>query len=204
MSAPAYDQAFWQQLWEKTLREHPDRVAHRPPNAHMVATVSGLPPGRALDAGCGHGAESHWLAAQGWQVTAVDFSPAALAQGRAMAEAADPALAARIQWEQGDLATWPVPPSRYDLVLCLYVHSAGPVEELVRRMAEGVASGGLLLMAGHRPIDPPTSTAAQNQVTLEAARAALAPTHWDLLVMEEHPRTITGAGLDAVIVARRR
>jgi len=70
-----YDRPYWEQLWEKTLREHPDKVAQRPPNAHLVAELASLPPGRALDAGCGHGAETLWLAAHGWEVTAVAPNP---------------------------------------------------------------------------------------------------------------------------------
>jgi hypothetical protein len=46
-----YDRAHWEQLWAKTLREHPDKVAQRPPNAHFIAEVCGLRSGRALDAG---------------------------------------------------------------------------------------------------------------------------------------------------------
>ncbi len=53
-----YDRAYWEELWEKTLREHPDKVAQRSPNAHVIAVASSLSPGRALDAGCGHGAET--------------------------------------------------------------------------------------------------------------------------------------------------
>ena len=33
-----------------------------------------LPPGTALDVGCGEGADAIWLAERGWRVTAVDFS----------------------------------------------------------------------------------------------------------------------------------
>lgn len=99
-----YDRAYWEQLWEKTLREHADKLAQRPPNGHLIAEVAGLRPGRALDAGCGHGAETLWLAAHGWEVTAVDFSASALAHGRSMAEALPPEIAARITWVEGDLA----------------------------------------------------------------------------------------------------
>ena len=35
-----YDRAYWEQLWAKTLREHPDKVAHRPPNAHLIAEIA--------------------------------------------------------------------------------------------------------------------------------------------------------------------
>jgi 2-polyprenyl-3-methyl-5-hydroxy-6-metoxy-1,4-benzoquinol methylase len=95
MTTPQFDQDFWQQLWTKTLREHADKVAHRPPNAQLMAETAQLAPERALDAGCGHGADTLWLAARGWQVTAVDFSAASLAHGRSMAEAAGPEIHAR-------------------------------------------------------------------------------------------------------------
>jgi SAM-dependent methyltransferase len=210
---PTYDQAFWEQLWAKTLREHPDRVAQRSPSAHLIAEVAGLRPGgtgtgRALDAGCGHGAEALWLAAQGWQVTAVDFSAAALAHGRATAEAAGVELAARIAWVEADLATWPVVPASYELVVCLYVHAAGSLNEMIRRMASGVARGGTLFMVGHRPVDPATGAATaavgQVQVSVEAAIAALDPSAWDVVVAEERPRAAAGSGVDAVIRAHRR
>ena len=43
-----YDRAYWEQLWAKTLREHPEKVAQRPPNAHLIAEVANLRPGRSL------------------------------------------------------------------------------------------------------------------------------------------------------------
>lgn len=201
----AYDRAYWEQLWAKTLREHPDKVAQRPPNAQLCAEAAGLRPGRALDAGCGHGAETMWLAAHGWAVTAVDFSASALAHARSTAEALGAAIAGRITWVEGDLGSWTPPREAFDLVVCLYVHIAGSVEELVRRMASGVAPGGTLFMLGHRPIDPatgqPTRAAGQVQVSVEEAVAALAG--WELVVAEERRRADAGSGVDAVIVARR-
>jgi len=202
-----YDRAYWEQLWAKTLREHPDKVAQRPPNAHLIAEVASLRPGRSLDAGCGHGAETLWLAAHGWEVMAVDFSASALAHARSTAEALGPELAARITWVEGDLALWTPARDHFDLVVCLYVHVAGSVDEMVRRMASGVAPGGTLLLVGHRPIDPatgkPTAAASQVQVSVESAVAALDPSGWALVVAEERPRAVAGTGVDAVILARR-
>lgn len=206
MTRPTYDQSFWDQLWSKTLREHGDKVAARAPNAHLVGEIAALPAGRALDAGCGHGAETLWLASHGWRVTAVDFSASALAHGASMAEAAG--LGDRIDWVEGDIATWAVPPAHFDLVVCLYVHVAGSVEAMVRKMASGVAVGGTLFLVGHRPIDPATgaATAAANQVqvAVEGAVAALDPHAWELVVAEERARPVAGTGVDAVIRARRR
>jgi cyclopropane fatty-acyl-phospholipid synthase-like methyltransferase len=110
---PNYDQSFWDRLWSATLRDHTDKVARRPPNAHLTADVAELAPGRALDAGCGHGAEALWLAAHGWRVTAVDFSASALAHGKAMAEAAGADIAQRVDWVEGDLAAWTPEPECY-------------------------------------------------------------------------------------------
>ena len=207
MTKPTYDQSFWEQLWSKTLRENADKVAQRPPNAHLVGEALNLHPGRVLDAGCGHGAETLWLAAHGWQVTAVDFSASALAHGRSMAEAIGADVLDRIIWVEGDVATWRAQSGHFDLVVCLYVHVAGSVEGMVRRLASAVAVGGTLLMVGHRPIDPTTgaaiAAAGQAQVSVESAVAVLEPRCWELVVAEERPRAVTGTGVDAVIRARR-
>lgn len=208
MTEPTYDRSFWEDLWSKTLHQHAEKVARRPPNAHLLREVANLQAGRALDAGCGHGADTLWLAAHGWQVTAVDFAASALDHGRSMAEAIGADVSRRIVWVEGDLATWTAQPENFDLVACLYVHVAGSVEEMVRRMANAVAPGGTLLMVGHRPIDPATgaatAAAGQAQVSVESALSALDPRLWELEVAEERPRPVAGTGVDAVIRARRR
>lgn len=207
MTEPTYDRDFWEQLWARTLSERGDHVARRPPNSYLTAVAGDLPPGLALDAGCGHGSETLWLAAHGWRVTAVDFSAAALAQGRATAEAAGPDIAERIEWVEADLGNWKPRTGHYDLVASLYVHVAGSVEEMVRRMAAAVSPGGTLLLVGHLPIDPSTGAATraagQSQVSVESATAALDSDAWELLVAEERPRAAAGTGADAVIQARR-
>jgi 2-polyprenyl-3-methyl-5-hydroxy-6-metoxy-1,4-benzoquinol methylase len=203
-----YDRNFWEERWSQALRDHGDRVAQRPPSAHLTAEVGGLRPGRALDAGCGHGSDTLWLAARGWRVTAVDFAATALAYARSKAEALGPSVAERIDWIEADLATWTPRRDEYDLVVSLYVHVAGSVEEMVQRMATGVARGGTLLLVGHRPIDPATgaatAAAGQVQVSVEAAAAALDRNRWELVVAEDRPRPMAGTGVDAVIRARRR
>ena len=117
---------------------------------YLLAEVGDLRPGLALDAGCGHGSEAIWLATSGWRVTAVDFSATALDYGRSTADAVGADIAERIEWVEGDLGSWTPPPGRFDLVSCLYVHVAGSVVEMVRRLGAGVAPGGTLLLVGHR------------------------------------------------------
>jgi SAM-dependent methyltransferase len=202
-----HDREHWEGLWQRTLREHGDKIAQRPPNAQLTRELGELRPGRALDAGCRHGAETLWLAGHGWDVTAVDFSATALAHARSTAEALGPELAKRVTWIEGDLGVWTPPYSQFDLVVCLYVHVAGSVPDMVQRMASGVAPGGTLFLVGHRPIDPatgkPTAAASQVQVSVEEAVSALAAPTWELVVAEERPRAVAGTGVDAVIRARR-
>jgi SAM-dependent methyltransferase len=149
-----------------------------------------------------------WLAARGWRVTAVDFSTTALDHARSTAERLGADVAERIDWVEADLGTWTPPPGRYDLVVCLYVHVAGSVPEMVRRLGTGVAPGGTLLLVGHRPEDPttgaPTPAAGQVQVSVDTALAALDPGGWEILVAEDRPREAAGTGVDAVVRAIRR
>ena len=208
MTDETFDRNSWERRWAQVLRESPEKLASRPPSAHLLAEVGDLPPGLALDAGCGHGSEAIWLATSGWRVTAVDFSATALEYGRSTAQAVGGDVAERIEWVEGDLATWTPPPGRFDLVSCLYVHVAGSVTEMVSRLASGVAPGGTLLLVGHRPTDPatgaPTPAAGQVQVSVAEAVQALDSTMWQIVVAEQRPRAAAGTGVDAVVRAVRR
>ncbi len=97
----------------------------------MTSAAGDLAPGRALDAGRGHGSETLWLAARGWQVTAVDFSATVLAHGRSTAAGlaagqvqvtVDQALAALdpARWAVAVAEDQPraVAGSGYDAVIC--------------------------------------------------------------------------------------
>ena len=163
-----------------------------------------MQPGFALDAGCGHGSEAIWLAASGWQVTAVDLSATALDFGRSTAHAAGADVAERIEWVEGDLGVWTPPRGRYDLVSCLYVHVAGSVVQMVRRLGTGSSPAERCSWLGSTPATgAPTPAAAQVHVSVDEAVAALDPHEWDIAVAEERPRAAVGTGVDAVVRAIR-
>jgi SAM-dependent methyltransferase len=195
MTDETFDRDFWEQRWTRVRSDHPHALAGRPPNAHVLADLADLTRGRALDAGCGHGAESIWLAARGWHVTAVDFSATALD-------------IERIEWVEGDLGTWTPPEAAFDLVLSVYVHVDGSVAEMMRRLGSGVAPGGTLFLVGHLPVDPatgmPTPAAGQVQVSVDAALDGLGTNDWDIVLTEERRRAAPGSGVDAVVRAIRR
>ncbi|MBU4334974.1 MAG: class I SAM-dependent methyltransferase [Actinobacteria bacterium] len=121
-------------------------------NGTLVAQVSGLTPGRALEAAAGEGADAIWLAEHGWQVTALDFSAVGLA--RAAAAAAERGLGDAIRWVHADLLDWTPDEPPYDLVTSHYLHlPSEPRGRIYATIAAAVAPGGRLLVVGHHPSD---------------------------------------------------
>jgi 2-polyprenyl-3-methyl-5-hydroxy-6-metoxy-1,4-benzoquinol methylase len=72
-----------------------------------------IPRGWALDIATGKGRNAIFLAEQGFEVTAVDISPLALAEARK--RAAEKALS--ILWQQADLEQIELPKTTYDLIV---------------------------------------------------------------------------------------
>jgi SAM-dependent methyltransferase len=116
------------------------------PNGRLLVEVSGLPPGRVLDVGCGEGADAIWLARSGWSVTAIDISEVALSRARAAAELAG----VEVEWICGDALRTPFPAGSFALVSMQYPalpKAAGEVA--VRALLATVRPGGLLLAVYH-------------------------------------------------------
>jgi SAM-dependent methyltransferase len=66
----------------------------------LVEGDGALPPGRALDLGCGTGTQAVYLAGQGWDVTGIDAISKPLRRARARAQQAG----VTVDWVQGDVA----------------------------------------------------------------------------------------------------
>ncbi|WP_329057429.1 SAM-dependent methyltransferase [Amycolatopsis sp. NBC_01480] len=203
---PVFDRGFWEELYGSQTSLWTGR-----PNPQLVTEAADLRPGRALDAGCGEGGDALWLAASGWQVTAVDFSATALARGAK--EAAAQGLDERISWQQADLTSW-TPDEQFDLVSAQFMHLPTPERTaLFARLAAAVAPGGTLLIVGHHPSDleagVPRPQVPDLFFTAEAVAATL-DDGWDRVVTDARSRMGTlpdGSEVsirDAVLVARRR
>ncbi|MCG5432438.1 class I SAM-dependent methyltransferase [Mycobacterium sp. MYCO198283] len=139
-----YDAATW---WEQRYAER-DRIWSGRPNARLVEFAAGLPPGRALDLGCGEGGDAVWLAARGWQVVATDIAAEAIRRASAAAERAN--VAHRIDFRRIDLAA-DFPAGPFDLVSAHFLQA--PVEwdrgAVLRRAAATIAPTGTLLVVDH-------------------------------------------------------
>jgi 2-polyprenyl-3-methyl-5-hydroxy-6-metoxy-1,4-benzoquinol methylase len=88
------------QAWEEHYGER-ERVWSGRVNVRLAELAETMTPGRALDLGCGEGADAMWLAEHGWRVTAVDISQTAL--DRAAADAAARNLLDRTDFQRHDL-----------------------------------------------------------------------------------------------------
>ena len=205
----AVDREFYDELY----RSAPVVWSGRP-NRQLVVEASALPPGTALDAGCGEGADALWLAERGWRVTAVDFSTVALDRGAAGARARG--LDERIAWVHADLDAWTPPRGGFDLVAAHYLHSRGADRPaLFERLAAAVAPGGTLLVVGHLLGGGPGHEHHHGHdpdlaYTAEDVAAVLVPAEWRDIVTENRERGPEAAERtgnpvpDTVLVARRR
>lgn len=177
------------------------------PNWAVVALVSDMEPGRAVDIGCGEGADAVWLAEHGWQTVGVDPSAVALERAAASAQAAG----VEVDWVNATLEELTLEPGSFDLVTVSYPAlrlDAVPMD----RLRALVAPGGALLVVHHADVDRERALShgfdPDTLLRPQDVRQGLSPS-WDVLLDESRPRQISGgAGKhhrdDHVVLARHR
>lgn len=172
------------------------------PNMFVAEHLTDLTPGMAVDLGAGEGRNSVWLATQGWEVTAVDFSAIGLAKARAMAFEADVPLATVVSHVDHYQPTTPV-----DLVLLSYLQVTDEHQRrILHRVAEWLQPGGVLFVVAHDkanvehghggPSDPAVCYTVENTV------AALPDLRIEVAEVEQRP-TDGAIALDTVVLAVR-
>lgn len=200
-----FEPAAWEQRYAGTAQHWSGE-----PNAQLVAVLTGLQPGTALDVGCGEGADVLWLAQQGWRVTGADFSANGLRRAAHRVERAG--VGSAVDWWQVDAREFDAVGRRWDLVTSHFLHppDAG-MADVTRRLAAAVAPGGHLLVVGHAPSHHVTHlTAAQrNAMWLAEDLLPALPEDVEPLIVEQRPRTVTRDGQvhdieDSTLFARRR
>jgi SAM-dependent methyltransferase len=177
-----------EEFWNGRYAEH-HRLWSGNPNELLVREIASLEPGRALDLGCGEGADAIWLARNGWRVTATDISSVALE--RAAKHAVDAGVS--VDWQHRDLTT-SFPEGEFDLVSVQFLHSPTeffPRERILRAAAAAVAPGGRLLIVGHAGPPPWEPEADHSLPTPDEVHASLklSDDEWKVLLSGEHDRT---------------
>jgi SAM-dependent methyltransferase len=162
-------------------------VWQRPtPATDLVALVEGpepLPPGRALDLGCGTGTDTIYLATHGWDVTAIDMVPQALATARRKATAAGVAP----RFIEGDVTRLHEigAGDGYTLLLdfgCLHTLPEDQRHAYVTSVSHAAAPGATLLLYGFRR--PPKAAPMHAGLTLEEVEQRFTPAGWQLTSAE--------------------
>lgn len=205
MSASEDRKALWDERYAASDQLWSGRV-----NPVLEAEAAALPPGRALDAGCGEGGDAMWLAERGWNVTAVDVSVVAV--NRATVEWKRRAIrAGAAMFKQRDLTEWSPPVRGFGLVSAQYLHVMPDVRDTIyQRLADAVQPGGLLLIVLHDRADLAVEIARPAEETMidEDALRGYADGFSEVSI-ERRPRpAVHHAGVevevhDLVLLARR-
>ncbi|MET8872891.1 class I SAM-dependent methyltransferase [Nocardia sp. NPDC004604] len=198
-------------FWDGVYADRP-RVIDPQPNVLLAETVSTLPPGDALDLGCGDGGDALWLARRGWQITAVDISVVAVERLAGLARSHG--LGDRVVAERHDLRQ-SFPQGRFDLICAHYLHTPFDLDRktVLRRAAHALRPGGRLLVVDHGSTapwswnqDPDPRYPTPSEV---AAGMNLNPVTWTVERADAPRRIATGPGgrtaevTDHVLLIRR-
>ena len=128
----------------------PDYVFGKEPNYFLVKCKSLLPvSGRVLAVADGEGRNSVWLAEQGLDVHAIDFSPTAQDKARALARE----CGVNVNFEIADVHNWAYPAAAYDVVCEIFTQFSTPAERALKwaGMCKALKPGGLLIVLGYSP-----------------------------------------------------
>jgi SAM-dependent methyltransferase len=196
-----------EEFWDERYADL-DQLWSGQPNATLTTEARGVPAGRALDVGCGEGADALWLAEHGWDVTALDVSRVALDRAAAQADV----RAVTVNWLHAGLVEAALPQGFFDLVSAQYPALLRTDENAAEHaLLAAVAPNGVLLFV-HHPAPTPEEAAAHGfhaeDYVGPAQVAVLLDDSWQIEVDETRPRHVaTGAGShhtrDVVLRARR-
>jgi methyl halide transferase len=131
-----------------------------------------IPPGRALDIGCGTGSSSVWLAQQGFDVTGIDVAPLAVERSKERARAAG----VKAQFVVADVLNLPDPDRPFSFFLdrgCYHAvrrNAPGYAPAVARQLAPG-ATGLILAGNAREPHDPGPPVVTEEEIRTEIGAA---------------------------------
>ena len=182
----------------------PEYAFGKEPNEFLKSCKSLLPlTGRALAVADGEGRNGVWLAEQGLDVLAVDFSPSAQRKARALAKERH----VDVTFFEADVHEWDYPQSAFDVVVEIFAQFSAPAERSLKwaGMRRALKSGGRLVIQGYTPKQLQFATGGPKQLENLYTRAMLEQEFGDfrhLTIVEEERELREGtshAGISALI-----
>ena len=141
----------------------PDFVFGTAPNKFLAEQAPLLKRGMsALCIADGEGRNSVWLAKQGLQVTAFDFSPVALEKARKLARES----AVTVDYRLSTVGDWNYDERRYDAAVAIFIQFSPPEEraKVFAGMVRALKPGGLAIVQGYTPAQLKYNTGGPKQV----------------------------------------
>lgn len=118
------------------------------PNDFVRECADRLAMGRVLCLGEGQGRNAVFLAARGFEVTAMDQSPMGLARARELAAE----RGVQITTVAADLADFPIEPLAFTAIVSVFVHLPRALRrEVHQRVMRGLAVGGAYVLEAYSP-----------------------------------------------------
>jgi SAM-dependent methyltransferase len=133
--------------WEKRFAA-PGYLFGTEPNAFLKSQAHLFKPGwKALSVADGEGRNGVWLAEQGLDVQAFDFSPQGVAKARELAKQ----RGVTFKTEVADIFTWHWPTAEFHVIAAIFFQFAGPDtrDDVFAGIKKALKPGGLLLMEGY-------------------------------------------------------
>lgn len=140
----------WDRFYEDRAKPCPFFVDRPDESLAEWCAAGHVPPGRALDLGCGPGRNAVFLAQQGYAVDGVDLSATALAWAAERAAAAGVA----VRWHAQSVFDFAAAPGGYALVVdsgCFHHLAPHRRHGYVNLVAAALQPGGVLAMTCFRP-----------------------------------------------------
>jgi SAM-dependent methyltransferase len=177
--------------WETRFRG-PGYAFGKEPNAFLKAQAPLLRDRRtALSVADGEGRNGVWLAEQGLDVLAIDFSAAALEKSRALAAE----RGVQLRTELADILNWQYPTNAFDVVAAIFVQVAAPDERppFFANLKRALKPGGVLLMQAYRPEQLKYGTGGPREAERLYTRALLETAFGDMahIDIREHDSAIS-------------
>ncbi len=147
---------FWNEIWADI------EDCGSGSNEILVDQVKNLTPGRVLEYGCGTGGNAIWLAKQGWEVTAVDYSGVAIEKGKRLAAE----QGVNVSLFVADASGYQ-PQGQYDLIASFYIQLFPQQRaSMLVNSSNALTPGGSILFVSHDKSGPPSGWSVEDMESL--------------------------------------